>query len=460
MIIASKKYKNKNIAILGLGNTGISAINTFLSAQAKVYAWDDSKKLHLKAKLLGAIILDLSSNSWPPIDLLFVSPGIPLKYPKPHPAICEAKSKKIRITSDIEIFYESLKEQNFFPKIIGVTGTNGKSTVTAMISHALGGFAAGNIGKPVLELNIKDKLPIVLELSSYQLDLISKFKSFISVLLNISPDHLIRHGNLKNYLAAKRRLFKNQNKNDYAIFAFDDPLARRESQKLECVINCPKVIPVSLKKFFSNGVYINKNGDLVDNLFKDKFIYKSYTNKLQILGVHNLYNSLIAYTACRLTSLEPKIIISKLFSFRGLPHRMEKVAEIQGVSFYDDSKATNVAATDAALYNFNKVILITGGQYKGEKLDPLLDHAKRLFGVFLIGESKHIFAKAFSSVTKVKVSNTINNAVKDAYIKALEQTPSPSILLSPAAASFDQFKDFEERGIAFQKAVNKLSEAG
>ena len=122
MIIASKKYKNKNIAILGLGNTGISAINTFLSAQAKVYAWDDSKKLHLKAKLLGAIILDLSSNSWPPIDLLFVSPGIPLKYPKPHPAICEAKSKKIRITSDIEIFYEALKEQNFFPKIIGVTG--------------------------------------------------------------------------------------------------------------------------------------------------------------------------------------------------------------------------------------------------------------------------------------------------------------------------------------------------
>jgi len=134
------------------------------------------------------------------------------------------------------------------------------------------------------------------------------------------------------------------------------------------------------------------------------------------------------------------------------------VAEIKGVTFYNDSKATNVAATDAALYNFSKVLLIAGGQYKGEKLDPLLEHSGRLLGVFLIGESKDIFAKAFSSVTKVKVSNTINNAVQDAYRKALEQTPSPSILLSPAAASFDQFKNFEERGIAFQKAVNKLSE--
>ncbi len=458
MIIAPKKYKNKNIAILGLGNTGISALKSFRLASARVYAWDDCEELHEEAILLGAKIFDLSQKLWPKIDLLFVSPGIPIKHPKPHPCISIAKSKRIRITSDIEIFYEVLKEKKLSPIIIGVTGTNGKSTVTSMISHVLGSIAAGNIGKPVLELNLENNCPIILELSSYQLDLISKFKPTISVLLNISPDHLARHGSFNNYITAKRRLFKNQAGNDYIIIAFDDLVARKEAERLKGLVDSPKTIHVSISRSLSKGVYVNKEGDLIDNIFAEQFCFKNYTGKLEIIGIHNLYNSVIAYTACRFTDSQPEKIITKITSFKGLPHRMEKVAEIKGVTFYNDSKATNVAATDAALYNFSKVLLIAGGQYKGEKLDPLLEHSGRLLGVFLIGESKDIFAKAFSSVTKVKVSNTINNAVQDAYRKALEQTPSPSILLSPAAASFDQFKNFEERGIAFQKAVNKLSE--
>lgn len=501
MVLVEKEistFKDKNILVVGLARSGTGAANLLSEAGAHVSITDRKPLSSLKEqidKLSAAIHViadDESEAVLDTTDLLVISPGVPLD----SPLLAAARLKGIPVIGELELAYQVIKSEGRSekadavaihesssqirkPEFIGITGTNGKSTTTTLVDLMLkdAGYQTllgGNIGNALTEEILKivssqesavsrGETPprpydyIVAEISSFQLETIKEFRPAVATILNITPDHLDRYDGMRDYIDAKARIFENQTSEDYLILNADDTeLLKVRSEKLEIRSERPKVLYFSRQREV-DGVYF-KGGIIYLNfpLFTFHFPLISL-NEIKIKGVHNLENAMAASLIALISGCTPESIRRVLSSFTGLEHRLEFVAEAKSVTFINDSKGTNVGAVAKSLEDFENVILIMGGLDKGNDYSELKDLIKRKVKLLiLIGAAKDVIAEALGLLTETHKAADLDEAVALSISKA---SAGDVVMLSPACASFDMFKDFEDRGRKFKEAVRRqLSE--
>jgi UDP-N-acetylmuramoylalanine--D-glutamate ligase len=441
-VITAKAFAGKHYAVYGLARSGLATVEALLASGARVTAWDDrlppgeGRGPGQREEVLGSgldpglrrgtEIANLNEIDLSQFDSLVVTPGLPLNR---HPIAQRAREAGVEIIGDIELLARARLE---LPphKVVGITGTNGKSTTTALIHHILKTAGVpttmgGNIGLPILA---QDPLPeggvYVLELSSYQIDLTQSLDCDVAVLLNITPDHLDRYESFAAYAASKRRLFEMQTEGGLSIF--DDHL----TADLDLVLR-----PLRTKLW-------ELNGDV-----------SGMWNWPSLQGPHNWRNAEAAIAVAKWLQIEDKAVEEGLRTYPGLPHRMERIREKDGVLFVNDSKATNPTATAPALAAFPSIRWILGGQAKTDNLDECAPHFGHVRSAYTIGEAGELFARLLAPHMPVQNCKTLENALKQA---AEDSQPGDTVLLSPACASFDQFKDFEQRGDRFKDLVGAL----
>ncbi len=459
-MIPITEYAGRDVAVFGLGRTGLSAAKALEAGGARVHAWDDNETTREKAEAAGINLSDINKRDWQNFAALVLSPGVPYKFPQPHRIVRMAEMTGIPVVGDMELFARAVQQlpERGRPKVVGITGTNGKSTTTALIGHILkeagrDARVGGNIGKGVLDMApLHANAIYVLELSSYQLDLVKSLHCNVGVFLNLSPDHLDRHGGLEGYADAKKQIFANQTRADYAIVGVDDLFSQALSMGLSSR-KTARVVQVSSEYALGRGVSA-VHGQLYDSLTGKAMPIGDLGKAPALPGRHNHQNAAAAYAACRVLGLEPGVILEGIKSFPGLAHRLEIVGTVDGVRFINDSKATNAEAAKQALKAFPRVYWIAGGKAKSDGIDALEPCFSRVAKAYLIGEAQDKFAQTLDGHTSVEKSGTLENAILHALrdAKAADE-PDPVILLSPACASFDQFKDFEARGDAFRNIV-------
>lgn len=462
-MIPVRGFEGKTVAVFGLGRTGLTAARALIAGGANVALWDENEASRQAAAAEGLNVVDLTTADWSGFDALMLSPGVPLTHPAPHWTVDKAKAAGVEILGDIELFARTIAASPAHkrPKVIAVTGSNGKSTTTALIGHVFGAAGrdvriGGNIGFGVLGLDdMHGGAVYVLELSSYQLDLTSSLKPDVAVLLNISPDHLDRHGGMDGYVAAKRRVLLNQGKGDTAVVGVDDAWCQRIVTEITAA-NRRTVWPISASRSMGRGVYALQ-GVLYDGAGERVVEVADLTRARSLPGRHNWQNAAAAYAAARALGLSADDAAMGLMSFPGLAHRMETVGALGRVRFVNDSKATNADAARQALSSYPKVYWIAGGRAKDGGIDDLADLYGRVAKAYLVGEAAAEFAERLKGHAPAVVSGDIETAVTQAYADAAASDEDAVVLLSPAAASFDQFNDFEERGEAFRTAVRGLA---
>ena len=465
-MIPVRGFEDKTVAVFGLGRTGLTAARALIAGGAKVALWDEKPESREAAAAEGFPVVDLQAADWSQFAALMLSPGVPLTHPKPHWTVGKAKAAGVEILGDVELFARTVNAAPAHkrPKIIAITGTNGKSTTTALIGHLCASAGrdtrvGGNIGLGVLGLeDMHGGAVYVLELSSYQLDLTSSLKPDAVVLLNISPDHLDRHGGMDGYIAAKRRIFLNQGKGDTAIIGVDDPWCQQICTEITAA-NRRTIWPISAGKAMGRGVYALQ-GVLYDATGERVVEMADLLRARSLPGRHNWQNAAAAYAAARAIGIPAHDAVEGLMTFPGLAHRMETVGKIGKVRFVNDSKATNADAARQAMSSYPKFYWIAGGVAKAGGIDDLKDLFPRIAKAYLIGEAANVFAVTLAGKADVKMSGTLEKAVQQAYADAAASGEDAVVLLSPACASFDQFSDFEARGEAFRAAVNGLTASG
>lgn len=439
--------EGKTYVVLGLARSGLAAVKWLRGKGAYVLVADDNAQKIAEAEALGAKAVS-ATIPWDQIAALVQSPGVPLWLPTPHPLTSEARHHNIPIIGDGDLFRLAHPESRF----VGITGTNGKSTTTALVGHILNACGVdcqvgGNIGTPMLDL--PNAQTYVLELSSYQLDLSEALDLHVVGWLNITPDHLDRHGTLEKYVVAKKRLFQTHGLKQTAIIGIDDE--RSEFVWREISATQP-TIPVSVNRLLEDGIYI-KDGSLMDGQERILDVKSLPTLK----GIHNLQNAAIAYGVCRALGLGIPNIVQAMTTFPGLAHRQEWVRTVNGISFVNDSKGTNADATAKALATYEKIYWIAGGQAKSDGIDSLSSYFPKIVHTFLIGDAQDQFAATLEGKVPYTKSGTMEQAVADSCRLARADAFSNAvILLSPACASFDQFQDFEHRGKVFCQLVQSL----
>ncbi len=433
-MIASPAFAGKRYAVLGLARSGLATVEALVASGAEVTAWDTSEEARAavagKAELADPLEIGLAGY-----DGVVVSPGVPLNR---HPIAAKAREAGVPIIGDIELFAQA--RAGLPPhKVVGITGTNGKSTTTALVHHILkaAGVPAtmgGNIGLPILA---QDPLPeggvYVLELSSYQLDLTYSLDCEVAVLLNVTPDHLDRYESFEAYAASKARLFEMQSAGHVGIFNYDD----------DEVWN--------LIDRYDDGAWAYGG---TPALLAGRASAEDYLLPASLSGPHNFQNATAAIEVCRECGVGDRAIQAGLRTYPGLPHRMERVAEKNGIIFINDSKATNPDSTAPALAAFPHVHWILGGLAKTGDLGPCEDQLGHVRAAYTIGEAGPMFARLLEGKVPVRESELLVTAVQDASAAA---APGEVVLLSPACASFDQFRDYEARGDAFRAAVEALA---
>lgn len=456
-MIDLSQYRGQTMAIMGLGKSGLATARALRKGGATVIAWDDSAARRDAVAKEGIDVADLTKADWDKIDCLVLSPGIPHSYPKPHPVASLARTNDCPIIGDVELLARAAPEARY----IGISGTNGKSTTTSLLGHLLtenGRRAAvgGNLGTPALDFDemASDDFYVV-EMSSYQLELTGPVPFEIAVLLNITPDHLDRHGGMPGYIAAKRRLFDGQETDHSAVIGVDDDICRSIFDEL-CTAKRQRVLPISGDRRVSGGVY-SMDRFLYDDMDGKNAPIISLDEIPTLPGTHNAQNASAAYAAARMAGLQPAEICDAMRSFPGLAHRQELVADIDGVLYVNDSKATNSEAAAKALSSYENIYWIAGGQAKEDGLASALPFLNRVRHAFLIGEAAGVFAQSLDGVVDTTVSGTLDVALSAAHEKAQrDKRPGTVVLLSPACASFDQFANFEERGRDFCRLVSTL----
>ena len=451
----SHAYQDKTVAVFGLGKSGMVTAEKLSAGNAHVCVWDDNEDRRAEAKEKGLALKDLTKGEWDTTDALVLSPGVPLTHPEPHPVVGFAANAGASIIGDIEVF---LNEKSA-GKIIGITGTNGKSTTSALIHHLLTSAGkesalGGNIGTPAMDLpQLSDAGAYVLELSSYQLDLTPSWSADIAVLLNITPDHLDRHGDMAGYAAVKARIFRRQSGTGVAIINVDDPICDAIAAELR-VHSKARIIPISVEHSVEGGVFV------ADGLLNDTTDDQPWTIDISdipsLRGRHNWQNAAAAVAAVRNMGLTAGDIKTGLATFGGLEHRMELVGKIGSVSFVNDSKATNAEAAEKALTSFENIFWIAGGREKAGGIASLEPHFGRISRAFLIGEARDSFAKTLTGGVPTVLCENLAQATVAAAEAARRAGGDAVVLLSPAAASFDQFTSFEVRGDTFRDAVTTL----
>ncbi|MEO1536372.1 MAG: UDP-N-acetylmuramoyl-L-alanine--D-glutamate ligase [Pseudomonadota bacterium] len=452
------------LAVLGLGRSGLSAARAIEAGGGTPLCWDDSEAARAKAEAEGLTLHDLTRReAWEGVARLIVSPGIPHLYPAPNPVVAAAQAAGVPVDNDVGLFFRSLATPEWdrfeiAPKVVAITGSNGKSTTAALAHHALESLGrdtqlAGNIGRGVLDIDPPgDGGVVVLELSSYQTELARALTPDIAVFTNLTPDHLDRHGGIGGYFAAKRRLFA-EGGPDRAILGVDEAETRFLANQMSEGASDDRVIRLSVK---------TKLDGLGWNVFARKGFLSEYRKGRQIVsidlrampglpGAHNHQNACAAYAVLRTLGHAPKAIEDAFHSFTGLPHRSQLVGEANGVRFINDSKATNPDAAAQALQAFDRIRWIVGGQVKEGGLSALHPHLGHVAKAYVIG--RHAADTALMlGVCPHEVCTTMADAVARA---ADDAEPGDTVLLAPAAASFDQYDNFEKRGEAFIAEVSK-----
>lgn len=452
------RYAGTRCGVMGLGRSGRTAAAALADAGADVVAWDDGEATRTRMERADITLAPLQDQDLSDFRTIVWSPGIPSSFPKPHPAAVAAEAAGCLLLCDIALLAEAAEPT----PLVGITGTNGKSTTTALLGHLLTEAGVptavgGNIGAPALSLpKLPDDGVYVIELSSYQLELIGRSRFRIAILLNITPDHLDRHGGMDGYIAAKNRLFEHMGENDVAIVCTDDDHCRHIAETLARAGR--HVIRVGTTDPSECVFHVDREGRLHDRLDDAPLDPVDLTAAAGLPGRHNWQNAVAAYAAARMLDLAPAAIDAGLRSFPGLAHRIQTVAEASGVRFVNDSKATNAEAASHALGCFDAIYWIAGGVAKAGGIDSLRPLFNRVAHAYLIGEAAEAFAQTIGDAAPVTISGTLEKAVGQAFADARSAgTPDPVVLLSPACASFDQFTDFEARGDAFAQTARAIA---
>jgi UDP-N-acetylmuramoylalanine--D-glutamate ligase len=454
----------QRIAVLGLGRSGLAVARALTAGGATPLLWDDSEEARANAIAEGFQMTDLAkASALEQADMLIVSPGIPHLYPKPHPVIAIAYEYGVPVDNDIGLFFRSYATNGWnsfevLPRVIAVTGSNGKSTTSALLHHICQTAGrpvqlAGNIGRGVLDLEPAiDGEVAVLELSSYQTELARALTPDVAVFTNLSPDHLDRHAGLGGYFAAKRRLFS-EGGPDRAIIGVDEPEGLMLANQMSETRVDDQVIRVSVtRKLTGPGWQVFARKGFLSEYRKGRQVASVDLRAVRALpGQHNHQNACAAYAAARTLGIAPKVIEAAFHSFAGLPHRSQVIGVAKGVTVVNDSKATNVDSAAQALQAFENIRWIAGGLGKDGGIEGLLPHLGSVSKAYLIGHSAREFGLAMGQ-TPHEICETMARAVARAFEEAEE---GDTVLLAPAAASFDQYPDFEKRGEDFMAEAAK-----
>jgi UDP-N-acetylmuramoylalanine--D-glutamate ligase len=458
-MIAATGFKGDKVAVMGLARSGLAAAAALKAGGAEVLAWDDAVPKRDAARAAGIALTDLGQISFAGVRALVLSPGIPHTWPKPNPVAAAARAANVPIIGDIELLGRACPDATF----VGITGTNGKSTTTALIAHILKAAGrvvqvGGNLGTPALTLaRLGADGVYVLEMSSYQLELIDRLAFDVAVWLNLTPDHLDRHGGMAGYIAAKRRIFEHARTGRAvsAIIGVDDAPSRAVADIISQQ-NAWRLTRISVITQEKGGVSV-VDGNLVDDRRGDAETVLNLTRLPRLPGRHNWQNVAAAYAATRDLGLAAQDIVAGIRSFPGLAHRQELIATIAGVRYVNDSKATNADATANALACYDDIYWIAGGIAKEGGIASLAPLFPRIRHAYLIGEAAPAFAATLGDAVPHTRSHTLVAALDAARDQAAKDgRPEPVVLLSPACASFDQFRDFEARGDAFRELVKAI----
>jgi UDP-N-acetylmuramoylalanine--D-glutamate ligase len=449
--------KGSSFVVLGLARSGLATGRALKAAGIDYICWDDNAASRDAAAAAGLNVADPAGVDWSRIAALVISPGISSTFPKPHPVAAAARAAGRKIICDVELLARAQDRA----KYVAITGTNGKSTTTALIGHILTEAGVrcevgGNIGRGALDLAPLGADGVyVLELSSYQLELLETFHAHVAVWLNITPDHIDRHGDLAGYVAAKENIFARQQVRDCAVIGVDDQPSRAVYAKL--IKRGVAAVPVKLETPVAGGISF-RAGMLVDaDGYKVDF-----ADVPTLPGDHNAQNAACAWAACRWLGVPREKIVAGLVTYPGLPHRQERVASVGNVVYVNDSKATNADATARALSSYHDIYWILGGQAKEGGVAPLAPWFDRIRHAFLIGEATELFAGQLEGKISYSRCGDLKSALDAAHERAQREAPHPGgggiavVLLSPACASWDQWKSYEHRGDAFRAMARAL----
>lgn len=446
---AFRPFAGERIALVGLGKAGLPAAARLAEWGADVTCWDDREAARAQATAAGLRVADPSAGF--DFDALLLSPGIPHRLPKPHPAAVAAVAAGKPVLSEIEYLYRAVRASGSRARFVGITGTNGKSTTTALLHDMLvragrQAVAGGNLGPAALAMPLLgDDGVYVLEMSSYALERLATLRFDVAVLLNLSPDHLDRHGDMTGYAAAKAHVFDRQGPADVAILGQDDALTAQQRSAARLV----RISAARPADVWAEGSLLRDAAGVIADLAAAR----------ALPGAHNAQNAAAAAAAAFALGLTREEVAAGLLDYPGLPHRLEDVGTIRGVRFVNDSKATNADSTERALASYERVVLIAGGTPKADGIAPLAPFFPRIARAHLIGAAAADFAATLAAArVPHQVDGTLEKALPAAAASAFSGA-APVVLLSPACASWDQFTGFEQRGDVFRFLVQQLKEA-
>jgi UDP-N-acetylmuramoylalanine--D-glutamate ligase len=454
-------YRGRTVAVFGLGTSGLATCAALKEGGATIVAFDDKPNKVAEAQDKGVATGNLREANWKNFAALVLAPGVPLTHPEPHWVVKIARKAETEIIGDIELFCRERRARAPKSPFAAITGTNGKSTTTALLAHILARnghdvAVGGNLGTPILSLAGPSQARThVIECSSFQIDLAPTIDPSVGVLLNVTPDHIDRHGSFRNYAAIKERLISGVGLHGTAVVGVDDEFcagaadrAQREGTRVVCIS--------VRQRFASDGIFLE--GENLIDMERGKRRYSlSLAGIGSLRGAHNAQNAAAAYASARALGLSPEGIDLAMRNFPGLHHRMEEVGRKGAVLFINDSKATNADSAARALESFDDIFWIAGGRAKEGGIDTLGRYFPRIRKAYLIGESAQAFATGLEGKVKYEVVRTLDRAVEHAAREAVASAASqPVVLLSPACASYDQYPNFEVRGDEFRDLVLRL----
>jgi UDP-N-acetylmuramoylalanine--D-glutamate ligase len=453
-------FAGKRVAVFGLGGSGLATCRALAAGGADVVACDDEPRKIADAAALGIPTADLRVIDWSGIAAMVLTPGVPLTHPVPHWSVGLARNAAVEIIGDVELYCRERRRLAPNSPLIAITGTNGKSTTTALIAHLMGSAGhqvelGGNIGTAILTLDPpRNGLAHVIECSSYQIDLSPSLDPRVGVLINVSEDHLDRHGSLNNYAAIKERLVANVQQEGCAIVGVDDNWCQAAADRIERTGG--NVVRVSVRRPLADGLYVEADAILQASGGTARLV--AHIGSIDSLrGLHNAQNAACATGAALALGLDAEAIQRGLRSFPGLAHRLEQVGRRGAVLFVNDSKATNADAAARALACFDDIFWIAGGKAKSGGIASLTGFFPRIRKAYLIGEAAEEFAATLAGGVEHEIAVTLERAVEWAARDAdASRARQPVVLLSPACASFDQFPNFEARGAEFRNLVRAL----
>ncbi|MBV8851100.1 MAG: UDP-N-acetylmuramoyl-L-alanine--D-glutamate ligase [Methylobacteriaceae bacterium] len=446
-------FEGKRVALFGLGGSGLATARALLAGGADVAAYDDNEKACERAQAAGLTITELKLADWSDFAALILSPGVPLTHPEPHWSVERARKAEIEIIGDIELFCRERAKLAPQASFVAITGTNGKSTTTALIAHLFRAFGrdvqlGGNIGTPILALEppAPDRVHVI-ELSSFQIDLTPSLAPSVGVLLNLTPDHLDRHGTMADYAAIKQRCVTQA---DRAVVAIDDDYTRAIADRLRRA-GKPLIRILTAHHELRDGIVV-EGEQLIGRRRGQSIRIANLAGISSLRGRHNAQNAACAIAAIGELAHDRAHLQSALQTFPGLPHRMEEVGRRGRVLFINDSKATNADAAEKALSSFEPIYWIAGGKAKEGGIEPLRPLFPRIAGAYLIGAAANDFARTLEGSVAYDMCDTLDVAIDHAAHDAAEsKAEEPVVLLSPACASYDQFTSFEKRGDRFRE---------